>query len=244
MRTSHRRQRGFTVVELLTVVAIIAILASIVFPIAGSVKNNARRSQAISNLRNVGQSLGLYKLDERAFPPALGPYYLGNSPLPISHLSPEYLKNPADLRAHGPLEPQDPTDIVPVFLDPNLILDAGAIRQLDPSDPVALGARFEKGDAMDGFWRPMDPADPTKGTYELRYTRYRPMDPSDPDYKRQLRFRYPPEDTVVTWISQFRTPNGLGGEDLVLFMNGEVQKFPVSEVARTNGQVWRIKPRQ
>ncbi|HEY3284109.1 MAG TPA: type II secretion system protein [Armatimonadota bacterium] len=239
MRSSQRR-RGFTVVELLTVVAIIAILASIVFPVASSVKSNARRSQAISNMRNVGQSLALYKLDERAFPPALGYYRVSGQTDATSHLAPEYLKNNSDLQVHGTLEPDDPNvAIQPIIGSPNTLTKA-QMQSADPTDPIAQNrVEFLSGDAMDGFYYP--PGTPKAGQYELRYTRYRPMDKNDPDYKRQLRFRYPPEDTVVTWISQFRTPSLNGGEDLVLFLNGEVQRFPVSQIPP---EPWRVRPRQ
>ena len=68
------RKTGFTLVELLTVIAIIAILAAIIFPIAGTVRENARRSRCISNLSQIFVALQNYKDDYRAYPPVLGAY--------------------------------------------------------------------------------------------------------------------------------------------------------------------------
>jgi hypothetical protein len=99
---------------------------------------------------------------------------------------------------------------------------------------------------MDGHVQLLNPDDVSKGVYIPHYSRYRTWDRNDPDYKRQLGFRNPPEDTVVTWNDSFVTHNAqgqdTGGDYLVLFMNGTVKKFNAKQVAGVGGQVWRLKP--
>lgn len=61
---------AFTLVELLVVVAIIAVLAGLLFPVLASARNKARQTQCAAQLRQIGMSWLLYAEanDEKACP--------------------------------------------------------------------------------------------------------------------------------------------------------------------------------
>lgn len=58
-----RRDKGFTLIELLVVIAIIAILAAILFPVFARARENARKSNCQSNLKQLGLAAIQYSQD-------------------------------------------------------------------------------------------------------------------------------------------------------------------------------------
>ncbi len=63
-----RRRSGFTLVELLVVISIIAILLTILLPSLGQVREMARQSICGSNLRSLASALGLYENEWKSSP--------------------------------------------------------------------------------------------------------------------------------------------------------------------------------
>src|SRR2546423_15432359 len=72
-RTSFRQ--GFTLIELLVVIAIIAILAAILFPVFAQAREKARATSCLSNFKQVGLGIEMYKQDYDGYWP---PWWNGN----------------------------------------------------------------------------------------------------------------------------------------------------------------------
>lgn len=67
----RKQTRAFTLIELLTVIAIIAILAAIIVPVFNRAKVSANRSADISNMNALRSALGVYVADQGGYPPQL-----------------------------------------------------------------------------------------------------------------------------------------------------------------------------
>lgn len=78
MISSRQKTQGFTLLELLTVVAIIAVLCSILVPALQGVRKSAQQVSCASNMRQIGSALLLYaaandnKLPETSHTAAVG----------------------------------------------------------------------------------------------------------------------------------------------------------------------------
>ena len=70
--------QAFTLIELLVVIAIIAILTAILLPVFASVREGARQSTSISNMKDIQQKMEQFKLDNHRYPDVLFGYSDGN----------------------------------------------------------------------------------------------------------------------------------------------------------------------
>src|SRR5262245_54405088 len=66
-----QRQKGFTLIELLVVIAIIAILAAILFPVFAQAREQARKTDCLTKLKQLGLAWLMYAQDyDETYPPA------------------------------------------------------------------------------------------------------------------------------------------------------------------------------
>ena len=266
------KRRGYTLIELLTVIAIIGVLAALIFPIANSTKRRAKQAQCMSNLYQIYTGMKLFKDDEHRYPEFIaGPvqYRDGNGRIgydpgfgtlvPLEQnsgmvdgrtvaLYPEYidlsnvLKCPLlSLNGDGGrvYTTGDPLDIVEDPMYTVLTSDLGipdafrAIRQY----------RLYKVSSYD-YQKPMYHTEA-----QVHYSLVWSKDDTDLDnYPRQLRWRTPPEGTVITWCSHHRDAEATGvprqaSKDLVLFLDGHAQPMDSAAMESAwwqNG--WKVKP--
>ena len=78
----HRPSRpsGFTLMELLIVIAVIGILAGMIFPAVGYVREKARKDECLNNLRQWGVALQGYLDEHRGIFPTYGATGSGSKP--------------------------------------------------------------------------------------------------------------------------------------------------------------------
>lgn len=64
-----RRERGFTLIEILVVIVIILVLAAIIFPVYSAAQEKSRQSTCMNNLKQLGTAMRLYSNDWDGFLP-------------------------------------------------------------------------------------------------------------------------------------------------------------------------------
>lgn len=232
-------RRGFTLVELLTVIAIIAILAALLMPVLATARENARQGSCMTNMQHLIQGLKMYKDDWRVYPDALYGIQYANVPFQ-TRLYPEYVKDRNAFNCPN-------SWIKTAASDPGPLVGA-----LNPStgmrtDQLPRPYQLPAWSSYDVQFRPNQQS----GTPELHYTlKWTGGASGISDNPRQLIYRDPPDNTVVTWCLYHSQMDAQGnprpdGMVLVGFLNGRVQKIPASQVPAwgANTGPWLTNPK-
>jgi prepilin-type N-terminal cleavage/methylation domain-containing protein len=220
---------GFTMIEMLTVIAIIAILAGILFPVFATVRRNVHKATCTSQLHDIAVALKLYKDDHNGvYPEALYGFLDADSGKEVNYLYPQYIKEKQIFRC--PLAPYNLNETG--LTDPNNTFHPTTgrpFRQYEARQRYP-NRRYNVWNSVDGQFEP-----PKSTQYVVKYLRHwSNQRPGFSDVPRQLLYKNPPEDTVVTWCTYHRDWNlnsnppepKTGSIDLVLFLGGYVRPTP------------------
>lgn len=225
----QKQSLAFTMVEMLTVIAIIAVLAAIIFPVAARVREQARRTTTMSNLHQIQVALKQYKLDNRVYPEALLGYVefaSGNQAVPADRIRGGFLYDGYVRDINLFRSPNNPVNNKTAWVAVTVLLP-------DPENPnvrvneingLLVQRPYYAIDSMD-----IGQTCPGSGVFEQHYSLYRPYLPTSNtagplDDMCQLQYNLPPENTIVTWVSDHREcregrPTD-GSKDIVLLLSG------------------------
>jgi len=68
MQSNHRKQAGFSLLEIMVVIVILGILASMVLPNILGNKEKAERQKVVSDITTLESAMDMYKLDNSRYP--------------------------------------------------------------------------------------------------------------------------------------------------------------------------------
>lgn len=240
-----RRMRAFSLIEVLTVIGIIALLTAILFPVFSRAREQARQTTCMSNMHDIYVGVSLYRQDYEAYPPLLlgvpenpdGSLWVpgGGQPVTASNIQGGYLY-PAYVKSiekfHCPNNP---------VVDQTAVVNASFPANAGFSGPATFGTHgIDAGDpTLPIAYYAYDSYDLTVSlnnvsAYEVTYSRDwtnaegHGLDTRQ-DSPNQLKYPNPPLDqTVLTWCNW----HVRSGSELcpVILASGTARKVPWKDI--------------
>lgn len=153
--TGFRRCSGFTIVELLLVIAIIGMLVSLLLPAVQAARESARKTQCLNNTRQIGIAIQQYHDARKELPPSrVADRYLTWAALILSHLEEQNLQ-PNAMKAFADQTEALRTTPVEIYICPSRFHESAITtsrRTVEGvlGDYVAVSSSFEiKSDDFD-----------------------------------------------------------------------------------------------
>jgi prepilin-type N-terminal cleavage/methylation domain-containing protein/prepilin-type processing-associated H-X9-DG protein len=154
-RNSHFA-RAFTLIELIVVLAIIAILTSMVYPMYTSISARAKSTKDLSNLRQIGIAIQTYLNDNDQILPASATWP-GTTVTAV--LYPKYIGTRKVLLSPFDKRPSVETDLAPVsysinhnMYDPSVGISRNMIKVFSPSATFLMAPNYIGNPANAGSW--------------------------------------------------------------------------------------------
>jgi prepilin-type N-terminal cleavage/methylation domain-containing protein/prepilin-type processing-associated H-X9-DG protein len=176
---TNNRSPAFTLIEMIVVLAVIAIMASITYPVYTSISEHAKATKDMSNLRQIGLLMQTYLNDKDQILPVTA-IWPGTNANPTSGLYPKYLgtrkifQSPFDKRT--PAE----TDTAPVSYSINhniyalAAVSGNMLKVVSPSSTFFMAPTYTGNPASASSWTgtttsapdlPVGGAGETRGTH-------------------------------------------------------------------------------
>ncbi len=228
------KRKGFTLVEMLVVLGIIALLSAILLPIFKGLRESVYKNTCMSNLQKIYHALRMYYLDTGTYPQA--PYLLPSGQVVdlglLSIHSNELINLVAQGYAGVPLsDPEIAKKIIsqkgiyPIFSS-----EFHCPSNIDHNSPIVErnGTFF-----IDPLYFNYVSIDPLLGV--STYQRIRTNNSDDLNFNKQLYAKEPLNSTVITWCYSHRELDAQGqprsgSKDIVLFLDGHTEVRETSEL--------------
>jgi len=243
------KEKGFTLVELLTVLAIIAVLSAILFPLGKTLQQNVQKHSCISNLQKIYHAVRMYYLDTGTYPERLAEIHgeeladlidMGLAGVPVD---PNYAKSVINKKGiypifaselHCPANIEHPDPIKE--LNGNYYIDPFYFNYAVPDPYLGVWAyQRRRCDELNPYYR-------GKRALAKKDECTCPQSPYGGEFKKQLYAKEPLSSTVITWCWAH------DGKYIVLFLDGHTEVREASEmyIPAVDGSwaPWELEPRR